>query len=60
MSKNVKLVLILAGIGIFIYWIAKSQKNPAVPFGAGAPVAPSVPRNVNYAGLANTPKLMQN
>lgn len=60
MSKTVKMILIFAGIGALIYWIRKANPNPAVPFGASAPVAPSVPTNVNYAGLANTPKLMQN
>jgi len=59
MTKNIKLFIGLAVVGILVYWIAKS-KNPAIPFGASAPVAPSVPSNVRYMGLETTPKLMQN
>jgi len=60
-GKNMKLFIGLAVVGILVWWIARSkQASAAVPFGAGAPVAPSVPVNVQYKGLATYPKLMQN
>lgn len=61
MNKTLRLFLIFAGIGFVIWWISKSSSSAAAtPFGAGAPVAPSVPTNVLHLGLANTPKLTQN